>query len=436
MIHHVSIPAHDPEHVAGVLAELLAGYAGSFVGPIAGAWVAYAEDAHGTGVEVYPESVALVPGVGDEIGRVESVAPPQAVAFHALISVKVDRATVERIGAREGWRVVHSWRGPPGVRLFELYELWVENRVMLEIATEDMIESYLAIANGAAQRALLSRARPQGGAVKRRTLGRLGIAVLGAVSLFAAWVYGSTEARLRARYDVRVAPLAASTAGDPIARGEHVVRALAKCSACHAEDLGGRVIAESPLLGRLSAPNLTAGPSAHRSDEALIRALIHGVSAQGRPLVLMPSHEIAQLSDADLAAVVAYLRTVPPVARQVPPLRVGPLYRLLLAFHRVELSAERVDHSRARASAPAADPASAAYGEYLAKTGGCFGCHGASLAGGAIPACRPARHPPRTSARERSPRGRTTISSARFATASAPAVVSSRRSCPGARCHG
>ncbi len=48
MIHHTSIPARDPEHVARVLAELVAGYAGPFLGPFPGAWVAYAEDELGT----------------------------------------------------------------------------------------------------------------------------------------------------------------------------------------------------------------------------------------------------------------------------------------------------------------------------------------------------------------------------------------------------
>jgi hypothetical protein len=83
---------------------------------------------------------------------------PLAVPFHALVSVPVDRATIERIGAREGWRTRHFWRGPnPQVRLFELYEFWVENRIMLELVTEDMLPAYQRIANGAAQRELLAR---------------------------------------------------------------------------------------------------------------------------------------------------------------------------------------------------------------------------------------------------------------------------------------
>jgi hypothetical protein len=158
MIHHVSFPARDPRHVAHVLGELLGGYVGPFVGPIPGAWVAYADDEHGTGFEVYPERTALMPGSGDdEQGRVALLDAPVAVAFHVLVSVGVDRATVEAIGAREGWRTRNFWRGPsPEVRLFELYEFWVENRVMLELATPDMLPAYTRLTNGPAQRAILA----------------------------------------------------------------------------------------------------------------------------------------------------------------------------------------------------------------------------------------------------------------------------------------
>jgi len=161
MIHHVSIPARDPEHVARVLAELLGGYAGPFIGPFQGAWVVYQEDGFGTGIEVYNERTTLVPGDGSALAAEHLSEPPRAVAFHALISVKVDRATIERAGTREGWRTLHFWRGPPGMRVFELYEFWVENRVLLELVTEDMLAAYLKIANGPAQRELWAvRATP------------------------------------------------------------------------------------------------------------------------------------------------------------------------------------------------------------------------------------------------------------------------------------
>ncbi len=108
MIHHVSIPARDPEHVAKVLSELLGGHVGPFVGPIPGAWVAYADDGNGSGFEVYPERTTFVPGQGDDMGEIELRDAPASFAFHAFVSVKVDRATIERIGERdESWRTKH-----------------------------------------------------------------------------------------------------------------------------------------------------------------------------------------------------------------------------------------------------------------------------------------------------------------------------------------
>ena len=156
MIHHVSIPARDPAHVARVLAELSGGYAGPFIGPFPGAWVVYQEDGHGSGIEIYEERTQLMPEnenhASAHVGEV-----PAGVAFHALISVNVDRATIERIGAREGWLTRHLWRGPPGVRLFELYEFWIENRILLEVVTQDMLPAYLRVATAAAQRELLAQ---------------------------------------------------------------------------------------------------------------------------------------------------------------------------------------------------------------------------------------------------------------------------------------
>jgi hypothetical protein len=157
MIHHVSIPARNPQHVAGVLAELLGGYSGPFIGPFPGAFVVYNGDAHGTGIEVYPETTTVVPGDATTEAHIAHREMPPSVAFHALISVPIDRETIVKIGEREGWITRHFWRGPPGVKLFELYEMWVENRILLELATPDMLAAYVKVANGAAQQDLLAK---------------------------------------------------------------------------------------------------------------------------------------------------------------------------------------------------------------------------------------------------------------------------------------
>ena len=64
MILHASISAADPRHVAEVLAELWEGEALPFA-PVAGAWIAMAGDARGSGIEVYPRGRALIPGTDD-----------------------------------------------------------------------------------------------------------------------------------------------------------------------------------------------------------------------------------------------------------------------------------------------------------------------------------------------------------------------------------
>jgi hypothetical protein len=57
MIHHVSIPAREPRHVAVVLAELMGGQCYPF-GPLEGAFMAMSGDTHGTMIEVVSPAMA------------------------------------------------------------------------------------------------------------------------------------------------------------------------------------------------------------------------------------------------------------------------------------------------------------------------------------------------------------------------------------------
>ena len=66
MIHHVSIPAQDPSHVAKVLSELTGWKSRPFPGPIPGAIVIFAEDGHGTAIEIYPDGTVISPSGGDQ----------------------------------------------------------------------------------------------------------------------------------------------------------------------------------------------------------------------------------------------------------------------------------------------------------------------------------------------------------------------------------
>jgi hypothetical protein len=144
MIHHVSIPAHNPEHVASVLAELMGGKCYPF-GPLEGAYMAVSGDEHGSMVEVYPDDAVLI-YEGEQQAIFEKAEAPRNWPFHMLLSVPLDEAAVTRIGEREGWRTRTFGRGVPGEKpFFHVIEFWVENRLMIEVAPPEMTAEYLEL---------------------------------------------------------------------------------------------------------------------------------------------------------------------------------------------------------------------------------------------------------------------------------------------------
>jgi hypothetical protein len=141
MIHHVSIPARNPQHVAEVLAEVMGGRCVPF-GPLEGAFRALGAD--GGMIEVYPDRATLdIPANDEQVVFGENQAPPQTWPFHVLLSVPLDREQVERIGAREGWRAKTFGRGMQGHKpFFHVIEFWLENRLMIEVTPPDMTREY------------------------------------------------------------------------------------------------------------------------------------------------------------------------------------------------------------------------------------------------------------------------------------------------------
>ncbi|MFD0979674.1 c-type cytochrome [Tropicimonas aquimaris] len=118
-----------------------------------------------------------------------------------------------------------------------------------------------------------------------------------------------------------MAPAAAET---PEERGAYLVRGPAGCGNCHSPMGPQGPIAEQELAGRLVeqndaftaiAPNITpAGRIAGWSDEDLGRAIREGVRPDGSVIgPPMPFLFYRNLSDSDVAAIVAFLRTVPAV---------------------------------------------------------------------------------------------------------------------------
>jgi mono/diheme cytochrome c family protein len=156
------------------------------------------------------------------------------------------------------------------------------------------------------------------------------------------------------------------------------------CTECHGKDGAGRKFIDSGgLLAR--APNITRGKHSavlQYSAEDWDRTVRHGVDRVGRPLMIMPSEDYCRLTDEDFAALISYVRTLPPVDGEPRQLVLPPMVKTLYAFGAIEDAAEKIDHALPPPRAMAAQPTKE-YGAYVVNM--CVGCHGPGLSGGKIP---------------------------------------------------
>src|SRR5688572_23612313 len=119
------------------------------------------------------------------------------------------------------------------------------------------------------------------------------------------------------------------------ARGEYLAEGILACAACHSErdwtQPGGPVAPGRAYAGVvwkhegktwLVAPNITPEPytgAGRWSDDMLARAIREGIGHDGRLLhPQMWYRSYRQMSDEDLASVVVYLRSLPPVRNTLP----------------------------------------------------------------------------------------------------------------------
>jgi mono/diheme cytochrome c family protein len=128
----------------------------------------------------------------------------------------------------------------------------------------------------------------------------------------------------------------APATAEAVARGKYLAEAMTGCPACHSPvdesrpgefpqpDLlySGREWPEDAgFPGKIIAPNITPDPVTgigDWTDGEIVRAIREGVSRDGTPLFpFMNYTEYRNLSDDDVLAVVAYLRTQKPIRRDV-----------------------------------------------------------------------------------------------------------------------
>lgn len=191
-------------------------------------------------------------------------------------------------------------------------------------------------------------------------------------------IYGVSETRLR---DVRHDPPFNHPVPEDAAaieRGRYVARTRG-CFGCHGQQLEGKDFGDQwDWPARAVAPNLANYAREH--DAVTLEAAIRqGIGADGKALVSMPSYNFARLSDADTAALIAFLRFAPVVEIDLPPPKLGWRARWDLGFGGDTHYAAWADEVPPLRIDPGTHP-ERARGEYLAMTM-CNECHGLDLRG-------------------------------------------------------
>jgi mono/diheme cytochrome c family protein len=168
-----------------------------------------------------------------------------------------------------------------------------------------------------------------------------------------------------------------------LARGKYLTEGPAHCFHCHTEhDLSDPAypIVQAkkgagwgmpvPELGRVYSRNITSDPDTglgNWTDDEIARAIQEGVSRDGTALFpVMPYPVFAELDEEDVASIVVYLRTLPPVRNEVP--RSEYVFPLNFIVNTIPEPLREPSRSH-----PASTPAER--GAYLADMAGCHGCH-------------------------------------------------------------
>ncbi len=190
------------------------------------------------------------------------------------------------------------------------------------------------------------------------------------------------ERKLQRSVDIRVVPVPFARDAASARLGRYLFESRG-CSECHGANGAGRVMIDDASGLLVRTPNITTGGNgvASYGEADWVRAIRHGVNPAGHALLIMPSDDYNRLSDSDLAALVSYVRSLPPAAGEPALIRLPLHMKALYGVGLMKDASEKIDHRKAPPPAvPIAE--NAEYGAYVANM--CVGCHGIDLSGGPI----------------------------------------------------
>jgi len=211
------------------------------------------------------------------------------------------------------------------------------------------------------------------------------VVVLAGIAFATALQLGDRKMHRRIAIDPPV--VAAATDATSIERGRYLYLSRG-CADCHGVNgVGKNVVEDGGLL--IHAPNITpAKGSVVTPYQAAdwVRSIRHGVKPSGEPIMVMPSEDYNRLTDADLAALIGFVRQLPAAEGPGATIRFPPMVKALYGLGLIPDAAQKIDHTLPP-SKPIAEGVTPEHGAYVANA--CIGCHGAALSGGKIPGAPP-----------------------------------------------
>lgn len=162
-----------------------------------------------------------------------------------------------------------------------------------------------------------------------------------------------------------------------IAHGERLTRVLG-CRGCHGNNLQGEKFADGPGFGAIHASNLTL--ALQRYDAAGIEhALRQGKRPDGSELWAMPSEMYTHLGASDMVALIAYLKSLKPAGKAMPPKRIDAGWRAEIASGKFKSAPGYI--AEEKGVAPIDLGPTHARARMITMTA-CTECHSARLEGG------------------------------------------------------
>jgi len=160
----------------------------------------------------------------------------------------------------------------------------------------------------------------------------------------------------------------------------HRLAHITGCTHCHGDNLTGGPPIEIPPLASFVPPNITS-TIPEMSNAQLTGLLRRGVKRDGTGVWLMPSEMYRHLHDADLARIIAWVRTMPPAEGVTGKSRFHLMGRVVVTLDKIKSGARQIEESEG------APPIPTGRGAYLVMNA-CSECHGQDLKG------RPEAHAP------------------------------------------